>query len=251
MADYYSPTVVEPNIPLADMTPLEQLLLSQIFDSENIDDALYFYEEQSVQDQLWLDVGEVREALARSLGIASKASEIVAAALAELGPDAEDLELDLSMASWEFLFQDIVARSATIEYVVVTTSFTCSKMRPDGFGGMVTLITADDMLSSSTSDMLAQLLDRADYGDLGCAPGHGSHVALRLPEADVRATMGEFFEQEAPAGLAIDEVTDEDIRTACLATLEQRDLSHEEGELVAAAALHSIRIAAGRHPSAL
>jgi hypothetical protein len=251
MADYYSPTVVEPDIPLADMTPLEQLLLTQIFDSETIGDALYFYEEQSTQDQLWLDVGEVREALAGSEGIASKAGEIVAAALAEIEPDAEDLELDLSMASWEFLFQDIVARSATIEYVVVTTSFTCSKMRPDGFGGMVTLITADDMLCSSTSDMLGQLLDRVDYGDLGCAPGHGSHVALHIPEADVRATMGEIFEQEASAGLAIDEVTDEDIRTACFATLEQRDLSHEQGELIAAAALHSIRIAAGRHQSAL
>jgi hypothetical protein len=251
MADYYFPTVVEPDIPLADMTPLEQLLLTQIFDSETINDALYFYEEQSTQDQLWLDVGEVREALAGSEGIGSKASEIVAAALAEIEPDAEGLELDLSMASWEFLFQDIIARSTTIEYVVVTTSFTCSKMRPDGFGGMVTLITADDMLSSSTSDMLAQLLDHADYGDLGCAPGHGSHVALRIPEADVRATMGEFFEQEASEGLAIDEVTDEDIRTACFATLEQRDLSHEQGELIAAAALHSIRIAAGRLQSAL
>ena len=171
MADYYSPTVVAPNIPLADMTPLEQLLLTQIFDSETIGDALYFYEEQSTQELLWLDVGEVREALAASGDIASKASEIVTAALAELKPDAEDLELDLSMASWEFLFQDVIARSATIEYVVVTTSFTCSKMRHDGFGGMVTVITADDMLSSSTNDMLGQLLDRADYGDLGCAPG--------------------------------------------------------------------------------
>lgn len=251
MADYYSPTVVEPNIPLADMTPLEQLLLTQIFDSETIGDALYFYEEQSTQDQLWLDVGEVREALAASEGIASKAGEIVAAALAELKPDAQDLELDLSMACWEFLFQDIIARSATIEYVVVTTSFTCSKMRPDGFGGMVTLITADDMLSSSTSDMLAQLLDRADYGDLGCAPGHGSHVALRLAEADVRRAMPEFFNQEAPPGLAIDEVAEEEIQAACVAVLEQRDLSHEQGELIAAAALQAIGIAAERRQSAL
>lgn len=251
MADYYSPTVVEPHIPLADMTPLEQLLLTQIFDSETIGDALYFYEEQSTQDQLWLDVGEVREALAGSEGIASKANEIVATALAELEPDAEDLELDLSMTSWEFLFQDIIARSATIEYVVVTTSFTSSKMRPDSFGGMVTLITADDMLSSSTSDMLGQLLDRVDYGDLGCAPGHGSHVALRLPEANVRATMGEFFDDEAPVGLAIDEVTNEDVRAACVTILKQCDLSHEQGELIVAAALHSIRIAAERRQSAL
>ena len=146
MADYYSPTVIEPNIPLADMTPLEQLLLTQIFDAETIDESLYFFEEQSPHDQLWLDVDEVRDALVRSEGIASKTTEIVTDGLAKLAPGAEDLEIDLSMASWEFIFQDIIRRSGTIPHVVVTTSFTCSRMRPDGFGGMITVITADEML---------------------------------------------------------------------------------------------------------
>jgi hypothetical protein len=34
MADYYSPTVIQQTIPDADMTPLERLILSNIFDSE-------------------------------------------------------------------------------------------------------------------------------------------------------------------------------------------------------------------------
>ena len=34
MADYYSPTVVDPMIPLAAMLPIERLFLSQVFDEE-------------------------------------------------------------------------------------------------------------------------------------------------------------------------------------------------------------------------
>jgi hypothetical protein len=34
MADYYSPTIIDPTIPDTDMTPLERLLLSHIFDAE-------------------------------------------------------------------------------------------------------------------------------------------------------------------------------------------------------------------------
>ena len=246
MADYYSPTVVEPNIPLADMTPLEQLLLTQIFDSEAVNDALYFYKEQSTQDLLWLDLGEVRDALAQSQGIASKANELVADALAKLGPDAEDLEFDLSMESWEFLFQDILWRSATISHITVTTSFTCSKMRSDGFGGMVTVITADQILSSSTAEMLCQLLDLADYGELACAPGHGSHVALRLSEEEVRDTLIEIFETQASPGMVEDDVTAADVRAACVAAIDERDLSHEHGELVFAAASRALNVATKR-----
>lgn len=250
MADYYSPTVVVPDIRLADMTPLEQLLLSQIFEAEPCGDALYFYEEQSINEMLWLDVGEVREALAASKGVASEAAVYVAEQLAEIEPDTEDLELDLSVRSYPFLFQDIIRRSATLSHVTVTSAFTCSKMRPDGFGGMVTVITADQVLSSSTEDIERELLDRAEYGELGCAPGHGSHILLRLSEEEVRGTLGEFFEIEAPEGLSIEEVTDADIREACCAIREHIDLNHEKGEAVFNAAMRALRIAAERKGAA-
>ena len=34
MADYFTPTVIQPAIPVADITPLERLLLSHIFNAE-------------------------------------------------------------------------------------------------------------------------------------------------------------------------------------------------------------------------
>lgn len=250
MANYYSPTVVVPDIPVADMTPLELLLLSQIFEAEPNGDGVYFFEEQSINEMLWLDMGEVREALAQSQGIASETAVVVAGALQELDADAEDLELDLSMKSYGFIFQDVIRRSATLSNVTVTSAFTCSRMRPDGFGGMVTVITADQVLSSSTSEMEYELLDRAEYGDLGCAPGHGSHVLLRLSEEEVRGTLGEIFETEAPEGLAIDEVTDTDIREACFLTAEHTDLSHEAGDAVFRSALRALTLAAERNQAA-
>jgi len=250
MADYYSPTVVQPDIPVADMTPLELLLLSQIFESEPDGDAVYFFEEQSINDMFWLDLGEVREALAQSEGIASEAATLVAEALAELGADAEDLELDLSMKSYAFIFQDIICRSATLDHVSVVSAFTCSKMRPDGFGGMVIVITADQILSSSTSEMEYELLDRAEHGDLACAPGYGVHVLLRLAEEQVCATLREIFEAEPSEDLALDEVTDADIREACLLTVEHSDLSHEAGDAVFRSALRARTLAAERKHAA-
>lgn len=246
MADYFSPTVVQPSIPLADMTALEQLLLEQVFDAEPDGDALYFYAEQSTSDMLWFDVGELREALAASQGIASEAATLIAAELERIDPHVEDLELDLSVKSWEFIFQDIIRRSAQISFVTAVSAFTCSKMRPDGFGGAVTVITADQVLSSSTEDITCDLLDRAEHGELGCAPGFGTHTLLRLAEADVRRTLDEIFETEAPPGLAIEDVTGTDIRDACLGVVAWTDLSHEVGEASFNAALAAIRLAAER-----
>lgn len=80
----------------------------------------------------------------------------------------DDIDIDMSDASWEFLFQDVVKRSATIEEIVVTTSFTCSKMRPDGFGGSILLITAEAIKGKSTTDMLEDLRHETSSRD---APG--------------------------------------------------------------------------------
>lgn len=63
------------------------------------------------------------------------------------------------------MFQDVVRRSEAIEEIVVTTSYTCTKMRPDGFGGSVMLITPEAIRYRSTTDMLEELLNEADKED--------------------------------------------------------------------------------------
>jgi hypothetical protein len=43
MADYHSPTVVEPFIPEGDMTPLERLILGLAFDEEEAEPGLVYF----------------------------------------------------------------------------------------------------------------------------------------------------------------------------------------------------------------
>jgi hypothetical protein len=150
MADYFSPTVIQPTIPLADITPLERLLLSHIFSAEIDRDGLYFYAEESPVDIVALSRAELAAALAASEASASSLNAFVAERLALLPSDEDAIDLDLSGTSWEFIFQGIVRRSNTLRYVTVVSSFTCSKMRPDGFGGMAVLITAAKVMGKST-----------------------------------------------------------------------------------------------------
>jgi hypothetical protein len=76
-------------------------------------------------------------------------------------PEQTQIDLDLSGTSWEFIVQDIVRRSSSLRYVTVLSSFTCSKMRADGFGGVAVLITADRIVGKSTFDLIGDFLAEA------------------------------------------------------------------------------------------
>lgn len=250
MANCYTPTVVQPAIPYADMTPLEQLLLTRIFESEPSDDGLYLFAEIMPADQIALPVETLRNALAASNGVASKATTFVVDRLKDVDGDCADIELDLSVTSWEFIFQDIVKRSATLDHVTVVCAFTCSRMRPDGFGGMAILITADAIKGKSTGDILCDFIDEAEHGALAAAPGFGVHVLLCLSEEHVRAEIGHIIEaNEALATIAADAVTDADIRAGCLFAVEKTDLREERGSAIHRAALAAIREAERRQAS--
>ena len=161
MADYFSPTVIQPAIPIADITAIERLLLSHIFRAEPDGDRLYFHADEGPADMLWLDRAPIEVALAQSPEtIVSAAADFVTEQLARVPADDVEIELDLS-AGWEFMFQDIVRRSTKLRYVTAVSSITCSKMRPDAFGGKAVQITADAVLGKSTSDMLADFLAEA------------------------------------------------------------------------------------------
>lgn len=161
MADYYTPTVIQQSIPDADITPLERLLLSQIFDAERDGDGWYFFSGQGPSDMLYLERAALEAALAAS-DRESTTSTFVKKHLpeqqsAELLPS--HLDIDLSTTSWEFIMQDIVRRSPTLRYVSAVSSFTCSRMRPDGFGGAVVVISADEIIGKSTNDLLEEFIE--------------------------------------------------------------------------------------------
>ena len=158
MADYYTPTVIQQVIPDADMTPLERLLLSHIFDAERDGDGWYFYSEQGPADMLSVERDALEAALAASEHAGDSSANRFVRDPQAVGPLPSHLDLDLSTTSWEFIMQDIVKRSPTLTYVSAVSSFTCSRMRSDGFGGAAVVISADEIVGKSTSDLLEEFI---------------------------------------------------------------------------------------------
>jgi hypothetical protein len=158
MADYFAPTVVQQIIPDADMTPLEKLLMSRIFDFERHGEGWYFFAEQNPRTMFFVTRTDLEQALASSPDPATAAHRCVTEQLAHADADAGEIDIDLSGVSWEEFFQDIVKRSKTLRYISIVAAFTCSKMRPDGFGGTALLVTPDAMIGKSTNGILEDLL---------------------------------------------------------------------------------------------
>jgi hypothetical protein len=162
MADYYTPTVVEQTIPNCDMTPLERLILTNILDWEPEDDGVYFFTETGPCDCLELNTNEFRTAFEQSRDVKSFTMDYLADTFANLESSKNYVNIDFSGPSWEFIFQDIIRRSSTLKFVVILAAFTCSKMRPDGFGGMAQLITADVIKRNSTYDILREFFEESE-----------------------------------------------------------------------------------------
>lgn len=162
MADYYFPTVIQQTIPQGDMTPLERLLLQQMFDFEPDGNGLYFFSDTGPRDVFDLPVAALKAAFAQSAGIESALRAYLADLVAGLDEATTHAEIDLSLFSHEPILQDIVRRSGALPYVTVVTAFTCSKMRPDAFGGMATIITADAVRAKSTYDILDDFIARTN-----------------------------------------------------------------------------------------
>jgi len=243
MADYFSPTVIQQPIPIADMTPLERLVLGHIFDAEQDGETLYLDAALGPTDTVQLSVGDLRAAFEASAEIASRAASYVAERLAATHADDRKIEIDFSGTSWEFIFQDIVRRSSTLRYVTAVTSFTCSKMRPDGFGGMAVLITADAILGKSTNDILEDFLSEVETDEVDV----GMHVLLSLREDAVREQIGQVLEADpALTKLTADAICDADIRAACRTVVERSDFSEERGAAEFRAVLAAIREAEER-----
>lgn len=236
MASYFMPTVVQTTIPNTDMTPLERLVLSHIFDAEPDGDGLYFFAEESPDECIEVDAVELLAAHQDSVGIDSSLDSIVAERLAESAAADTHIELDLTVTSWATIFQDVVRRSPTLKEVAVVAAFTCSRMLRDGFGGMATLITADAIRSCATDEMIAQFRDGA-----AATAAPRSHVLLRFNEAEVRTMIGEVVACDgALASLSPDAVSCDDIHAACLAVVAAADLTEERGSAVFKAALGAI-----------
>ena len=161
MADYYTPTVVDPMIPLAAMLPIERLFLSQVFDEELTSEAAYYCSEDGARDLISLSSAEVRAALDAATPETSRLAQKLIDEQADAILGEDDFELDECGDLWADVLQDIVRRSPDLDHLTVTMAFTCSKMRPDGFGGLAMLITASSIRSESTHTLFDRFYKEA------------------------------------------------------------------------------------------
>jgi hypothetical protein len=240
MTNHFFPTVLQPSIPLADMTGAELLLLTRVFQSELDGDGLYFYAEQSIDDMPTIAVDEAHAALEDEDG--GVAAVCIREHLARTADDDGYLQFDGDVP-WEAVLQDIVRRSDTIPEVTLKMSFTCSKMLPHAFGGMVIVITAAGCRSKSTDDVACELLDELEHGAVGAAPGFGVHALVQLSEPSVR---------ERVQGLAAGDlaVTDADVRSGCEAALAGLDFTAQRDLAAGVAARVAVALARQRHAGA-
>lgn len=158
MADYYSPCVVSPMLPLRELTAAERLILCNVFESETENDELYLFAEIGRNSMIDLELPDIVAALATSTE-SSAAADLLVGAIAGL-PDGHTVaEIDLD-DRWIDILQEIVRRSPTLTFIAIETGFNCSKMRPDGFGGSALVITADTIDAMSTSQFIDETLAR-------------------------------------------------------------------------------------------
>ena len=117
MADYHSPTVVQPAILNTDMTALERLLLTHIFESAPDGDGLYFFAETSPRNQFELPIETIRAALTASDGVPSEAVAFVREQLKEAGDDDEHVDLDMAAAGWRPTVENYLGRVPKVRII--------------------------------------------------------------------------------------------------------------------------------------
>ena len=66
MADYYTPTVVQQTIPTSAMSPLERLLLTNMFSADVVDDKYYFHAADGPETTITLEWSDLEAAIAAS-----------------------------------------------------------------------------------------------------------------------------------------------------------------------------------------
>lgn len=139
MTDYLSQSVFQPSIPKQLITDEDR----RFFEAFSIsmdpdgDDKVYLYAED------WCTAGVLA------------------------GEEPKD-DIDLCEDDLFARFQEIIRRSnGELPWILKESSYSCSRMRPDGFGGSAVFITADDVQFCSTSSWLEQRIHETETGDIG------------------------------------------------------------------------------------
>jgi hypothetical protein len=151
-----------PPIPLADVTPLEKLMLAHVLECSETYIGFVLFSDVgpinpiTVKRQALLNAFRASASVADSALNAFIGSRILA--LLPTSPDGEDLdidvEVDLSEFPWQFIVQDIVARSPSLSEMTVIQWMNHPSQRPETYGASVSLITGKGIHHANSEELL-------------------------------------------------------------------------------------------------
>lgn len=146
MAHYATPTVVIPALPVDCIEPVERFILTSVFEHQLWEGALHLFAQEGVDDELFVSRPTLDAVLDRVEPGTHRLAMLLAAQIREPSQanDPQPLICFINELEPTRVLQGIVRRhTEQIPHVVIQQAFTCSKMRPDGFGGAATLIHAE------------------------------------------------------------------------------------------------------------
>jgi len=155
-----------PALPIADITPLEKLILSKVLDCAETDDGFELYTDAGPMNPVAVSRRELSTALdASDQAISSLLRNFLNGhILCDLPAKDSDAEstiiIDLSEFPWQFIVHDILTRSPTVREYVVIQWLNDVTQRPDSFGASVSLITENGIFHATSEDLLADFRKR-------------------------------------------------------------------------------------------
>ena len=152
-----------PPIPLADISPLEMLILTNVLECSETDAGLVLFTDLGPANPIRVARGDLIEAFSASAQRAEAAVNIFVAsrvlALLPAGGNTSEvdatIDIDLSDFPWQSVVQGIVARSTDLREVTVIQWMNHPSQRPDSYGASVSLITAKAIHHATSEDLLA------------------------------------------------------------------------------------------------
>lgn len=174
MTDYFSPTVIDPCLPIKDITPLEMFFLKEFLSYEVIDDtSIYFHSSIGPYRIDNYKVSSIKESLgnyqSNDKGLMGDIWNFITS---DDPTFVEELGVSFDEEMLIEILENIIDRSSTVDRIDVITSFTCSKMRSDGFGGRRVSITT-------------KYIDIIDTNDIEDEPENETELDNKLKDAIV------------------------------------------------------------------
>ena len=155
MANNYAQATLYPDIPSSDVTELEIAMLQTAgWQSDRVEDGLYFFAPERADEDINIE----------SLGSEYTNPTLVGILDARYYYRYDYKDILNKHITVVDIFQNIISRSSTLDYVTVEGACTCDKMRRGEFGGFAYYITSDSVKYMNTSGFLAELLE-ANHGE--------------------------------------------------------------------------------------